>query len=329
MKVFVTGATGFLGSHVLSLLREAGHEVLALVRDPERTSDLAGAGVQLAVGDITDRESMRTAMRGCQALIHMAAWYEVGIEDAAKMRRINVEGTRNVLSLMRELGLEKGVYTSSLAIFGDTGGELMSEGYNPGPDHASVYDQTKWAAHYEVALPMIVDGLPLVIVQPGAIYGPGDTSQSGELIRDYLRGKLPFMPVGLEVCWSHIDDVARGHLLALEKGRPGESYIIAGPCHSYEEMFSIAEEITGIRKPGLRVYPWASRGLAVLASILTGLGIQLPDRYQPETLRVAAGMTYLGSNEKARRELGFEARSLENGLRTTLPALQAEIEQRR
>lgn len=326
MKIFVTGGTGFLGSHVVPLLLGAGHEVVALVRDPGRAGDLAREGVELVEGDITDRESMRAPMSGCQALIHMAAWYEVGIEDPEKMHAINVSGTRNVLSLMEELGLQKGVYTSSLAVFGDTCGEIKSEGYNPGPDHASAYDRTKWEAHYEVALPMMEAGLPLVIVQPGAIYGPGDTSQSGDLIRDYLRGALPFLPVGLVVCWSHIEDVARGHLLALERGEPGQSYIIAGPCHSYEEMFSVAERITGIRKPGLKVFPWMTRIMAALASLATAAGIRLPDRYQPETLRVAAGLTYLGSNEKARRELGFEPRSLEQGLRTSLPAMQAEIE---
>lgn len=328
MKVFLTGATGFLGSHVVPLLLKAGHQVVALVRDPERAGDLLRDGIELAAGDITDRESMRVPMSGCQALIHMAAWYAVGIEDPGRMHEINVGGTRNVLSLMQELGLQKGVYTSSLAVFGDTGGEVKSEGYNPGPEHASAYDRTKWEAHYEVALPMMEAGLPLVIVQPGAIYGPGDTSQSGELIRDYLRGELPFLPVGLVVCWSHIDDVARGHLLALERGKPGESYIIAGPCHSYEEMFTIAERITGMHKPSLRVYPWVARAMAALASVAAAMGVRLPNRYQPETLRVAAGMTYLGSNEKARRELEFEPRSLEEGLWTALPAMQAEIPER-
>lgn len=322
----MTGATGFLGGYVVPRLLEARHTVVALARDPDRAARLPERGVEFVRGDLLDVKSMRSAMRGCQALVHMAAWYAVGVDDPSRMEQINVEGTRNVLTLMDELGLEKGVYTSSLAAFGDTGGQVQTEGYDPGPSHKSHYDRTKWAAHYRVALPMMEAGLPLAIVQPGAIYGPGDTSQTGDAIREYLRGELPFMPVGLKLCWSYVEDVAEGHLLALEKGEPGETYIISGPCHSFEELLTLAEQITGIPKPSMKVYPWMTRTLSALMTVPHALGIPLPGRYHPETLRVANGMTYLGSNEKARHELGFEPRSLEEGLRTTLPAMMEEIE---
>src|SRR5438105_3457536 len=190
---------------------------------------------------------------------------------------------------MKELRIPKGVYTSTLAVFSDTHGQLVDETYRhdgKGP-WLTEYDRTKWVAHYEVAEPMIRQGLPLVIAQPGLNYGPGDTSEVRPTLVRYLRRRLLALPKETAYCWAHVDDTARGHLLAMEKGVPGESYILAGPRHSLIEAFQIAERITGIPAPRMQISPGFLRGIARLT--------------RSERLRDLAGVTYLGSNEKARR----------------------------
>jgi nucleoside-diphosphate-sugar epimerase len=192
MKYFVTGATGFVGGHVARQLIAAGHEVVAVVRTPAKAHDLAG--VILHQGDVTEKESMRAPMQGVDGVFHIAGWYKVGVRDKTPGEKINVEGTRNVLELMRELSIPRGVYTSTLAINSDTHGKLVDESYHYTGSHLSEYDRSKWAAHYEVAEPMIAEGLPLTIVMPGLIYGPGDTSSARTTFLQYLQRKLPFIP---------------------------------------------------------------------------------------------------------------------------------------
>ena len=303
MRYLVTGATGFVGGRVARRLREAGHEVVALARDLARAGDLASIGAEVRRGDITDKESLRAPMEGVDGVFHVAGWYRFGAKDASEPARINVEGTRNVLELMMELHVPKGVYTSTLAVNSDTHGKVVNETYRYDGLGLTVYDRTKWKAHYEVAEPMTRRGLPLVIVQPGVVYGPGDTSQIRPLFVRYLRRKLRAVPRGPAYSWSYIDDVATGHVLAMDRGRPGESYIIAGPSHSLIEAFDVAERITGIPAPRFRPSP---RFLKAIAAIT-----------RSERLRVAAGVTYLDNNAKARRELGYDPRSLEAGLRET------------
>ncbi|MCI0624072.1 MAG: NAD-dependent epimerase/dehydratase family protein [Acidobacteria bacterium] len=317
MKYFLTGATGFIGGQVARQLAEAGHQVIALARDPSSATGLAALGVALHKGDVTDKESMRRPMTGVDGVFHIAAWYKIGEGNPHAAQAINVQGTRHVLELMQELKIRKGVYTSTLAVFSDTRGKVVDESYRHDGPWLSVYDRTKWAAHYEVALPMIQQGLPLVIVQPGLVYGPGDTSSVRGTITQYLQRKLPLVPKKTAFCWAHVDDTARGHVLAMEKGKPGESYIIAGPVHTLEEALDLAERITGIPAPGFRASPAVMKTLAALMRI-AGSVVPLPSSYTAESLRVTAGSTYLGENSKARRELGFHPRPLEEGLHQTL-----------
>ncbi|MGH7607647.1 MAG: arsenic resistance N-acetyltransferase ArsN2, partial [Gemmatimonadales bacterium] len=173
-------------------------------------------------------------------------------------------------------------------------------------------------------VPMIRDGLPLVIAQPGVVYGPGDPSAIGAMLRQYLGRTLPAVPKGTAYCWGHVDDTARGHVLAMERGRPGESYIIAGPPHTLEEALEIAAEVTGIAPPRPRLAPWALRVAAAVAGGIERI-VPLPDTYSAETLRVAAGVTYLGSSEKAQRELGFTARPLADGFHDLFTVRRATI----
>jgi len=321
MRYFITGATGFIGGRVAQQLIGAGHEVIALVRSKSKAQELAQLGVALTEGDITDKQSMRRPMTGVDGVYHIAAWYKIGARDKSVAERINVEGTRNVLELMKELNVPKGVYTSTLAVNSDTGGRVVDESYRFDGEHLSEYDKTKWRAHYEVALPMMRAGqsdlLPLVIVQPGVNYGPGDTSAIGEVFRQYLQGKLPMVPDKTAYCWAHVDDTARGHIQAMEKGRTGESYIIAGPVHTLADALQIAERITGIKAPRMKAAPVMLRAMSATMNVVEKI-VPVPEQYSSETLRVSAGATYLGSSAKAERELGFTARSLEEGLRETL-----------
>lgn len=319
MKYFLTGATGFIGGHVARQLLADGHEVVALVRSAERGRDLEDLGVALAEGDITEPGTLPGPMKAADGVFHMAGWYKVGARNRDMAQGINVDGTRNVLTAVRDLGVPKVVYTSTLAVYGDTGGERVDESYRMDGPWLSEYDRTKWVAHYEIAVPMMEAGLPLVIVQPGLVHGPGDHSNVGMVFRDYVRGRLPVIPKQ-GGCWSYVEDIARGHLLAMERGAVGESYNLAGPCMYWEETLEVAEEITGVKPPRLVLPPWLARLSSWLMEPINAV-VPLPTTYHPETLRVAAGTTYYARDDKARRELGWEPRPFAEGLAVTLRAL--------
>jgi nucleoside-diphosphate-sugar epimerase len=243
----------------------------------------------------------------------VAGWYKIGVKDKSDAERVNVQGTRNMFELMRELNIPKGVYTSTLAVNSNTHGQVVDENYHFHGRHISEYDRTKAAAH-DIAIQFIAKGLPLVIVMPGLIYGPGDTSEVRTNIINFLKGQLPMLPNQTAYCWAHVDDIARGHSLAMEKGRIGESYIIAGEPYPVASAFKLASEITGKRTPMIvphQVLGWMS----ALVRPLDGI---LPPSYTSEGLRVVAGVTYLGDNGKARRELGYAPRPFREGWEETL-----------
>lgn len=313
MKYLVTGATGFIGSEVVRQLLLAEHHVHAVVRAPSKAKGLEDKGVQLFKGDVTDKESMRAAMEGVDGVFHIAGWYKVGARDKSGGRRINVQGTRNVLELMKELGVPKGVYTSTVAVNSDTRGQLVDETYHFTGEHISEYDRTKAAAH-EIALQTIAEGLPLVIVSPGLVYGPGDTSSVRASLLDYLQGRLPLLPRQTAFCWAHVEDIARGHLLAMDKGQVGETYFLTGEPYGLYDAYRLAQEITGIRAP-LAVPPQLFQALSALVKPFDRF---LPESYTSEGLRILAGVTYIGDNARARRELGFDPRPLRVGWDQTL-----------
>ena len=313
MKCFVTGATGFVGGVLARELREQGHDVHASVRNPEKAKDLQSIGVKPFKGDVTDKESMREAMVGVDGVFHVAGWYKIGAKDKSDAERVNIQGTRNVLELMQELKIPKGVYTSTLAINSDTHGQIVEESYRFTGRHLSEYDRTKAVAH-DIAKQFIANGLPLVIVMPGLIYGPGDTSEVRTSIISFLKGQLPMLPDQTGFCWAHVGDIAQGHILAMEKGRVGESYIIAGEPYKISDAFKLASQMTGKRAP--RVVPPQMLGLmSILVKPFDGI---MPPAYTSEGLRINAGVTYLGDNRKARQELGYNPRSLREGLEETL-----------
>ncbi len=315
-KYFVTGATGFIGGELVKQLIGRGHKVVALVRTPGRATMLKALGVEMHVGDITDRDTLKAPMTGVDGLFHVAAWYKVGVKEPLA-DQINVDGTRNVLQSMRALQIPRGVYTSTVAVFSDTKGAVPDETYRYEGPHLSTYDRTKWIAHYRVALPKMEDGLPLSIVMPGLVYGPGDTSGMRTGLVDLLRGRLPMTPARTAFCWAHVEDTARGHILAMEKGKPGESYIITGPRHTFEQAFDLAARLARVRAPMVHPGPHTMRAMSQMMKAV-GRFVKLPPALQPEALRVLAGTTYFGANDKAVRELGFTARPLEEGLAQTL-----------
>lgn len=315
-RYFVTGATGFLGSELAKQLVSRGHKVVALVRTPGKARVLQTIGVELHTGDITDHATLRAPMAGVDGVFHVAAWYKVGV-SGPQADQVNVDGTRNVLNVMGELGIPRGVYTSTVAVFSDTRGAVPDETYRYDGLHLSHYDRTKWLAHYRVALPKMAEGLPLTIVMPGLIYGPGDTSGMHTALVDLLRGRLPATPARTAFCWAHVEDIARGHIQAMEKGRPGEQYIITGPRHTFQDAFDLVARLAHVRRPLLHPGPTTMRAMAVLMGQLRRF-VDLPPGLSPEALRVLAGTTYFGSNEKAVRELGFSARPLDEGMAQTL-----------
>ncbi len=316
MKYFITGATGFIGGTVARALRSAGHDVIAIVRTPAKAGDLVTAGVTVVKGDVTDLESMRAPMTGVDGVFHIAGWYKIGVRDRSQAVAINVDGTRNVLTLMRDLGIPRGVYTSTLTVNSDTHGVEVDESYRFTGQHLSLYDQTKADAH-AIAEGFIAGGLPLVIVQPGLVYGPGDTSAAREAIVQTLTRKLPLVPLKTAYAWGHIDDIAQGHVAAMIKGRTGQNYHVCGPSHTLLEGLEIVSKVSGVPLPGMRPAPGIMRAMAGFMGLLE-YAIPLPPNYSSEFLRVSAGVTYLGSNAKARRELDFAPRPLESGLAATV-----------
>jgi len=315
MKYFLTGATGFVGGRLARQLLEAGHEVIALVRSPDKAQDLAQLGVSLQQGDVTEKDSMRAPMQGVDGVFHVAGWYKIGTRDKSPGQRVNVDGTRNVLELMKELEIPKGVYTSTLAVNSDTHGTIVDETYQFDGQHLSEYDRTKAAAH-KIAREMIAGGLPLVIVMPGLIYGPGDTSTVHTTWVNFLKGRLPLVPRETTFNWAHVDDIARGHRLAMEKGVVGETYIIGGEICTLEDTLNLAHGITGKRMP-ISVPPSMIQVMAGTMEVVDKV-IPVPESYTGEHLRIIAGTTYIASNAKARAELGFNPRPLKEGLEETL-----------
>lgn len=313
MKYFITGATGFIGGVLAKQLRAAGHEVHASVRSPEKAKELHEAGVRLFVGDVTEKESMRQAMTGVDGVYHVAGWYKIGAKDKSGGEKVNIQGTRNVLELMQELKIPKGVYTSTLAVNSDTQGKLVDETFHFTGRHLSEYDRTKAVAH-DIANEFIANGLPLVIVMPGLVYGPGDTSSVRTSILDFLQGKLPMLPAKTALCWAHVEDIVQGHILAMEKGKLGESYVIAGEVCTLADAYKLASQITGKRTP--ITAPW--QVVKALSTLVKPFNSLLPDSYTSEGLRIIAGTTYLGDNSKARRELGYNPRPLREGWKETL-----------
>ncbi|HSL45933.1 MAG TPA: NAD-dependent epimerase/dehydratase family protein, partial [Anaerolineales bacterium] len=232
---FVTGGTGFIGGRLISLLVAGGVVVRALGRSQAGQEKVKALGAIPVPGDVTNPKSMKEAMRGCDVVFHVAAMYEVGARYTRQMEAVNVQGARNVFQAAVEAGVSKIVYTSTAAVHGDTKGRMVDETHQipfEALKSGTLYEQTKWRAHHEVALPMIREGAPIVILESGGVYGPEDHSVVGDLLELYARGRLPVLPDrDTAFTMSYVDDIAEGHILAAARGRIGESY-----CMGYQPM---------------------------------------------------------------------------------------------
>jgi len=298
---------------VARALRARGDTVVSLVRDPARAGALAALGSELARGDLSDANAIRAALAGCDAAIHGAAIYEIGVSRARRneMFETNVRGTERVLAACREARTSRIVYVSTIAAFGNTRGHIVDETHRHDGRYTSAYDETKHRAHL-IAVRYQEDGLPLVIVQPGQVYGPGDHSAVGRGMREVAQGRsrvMIFPELGLNMV--HVDDVAAGVLLALDRGRPGESYALGGEITTLREIMRTVARVTGQRAPSLAVPNALVRILA------------LPSAGMREMARSGAGVTFWAKDDKARRELGYSPRSLEQGLRETYARAQS------
>ena len=315
MRYALTGATGFVGGRLAALLVQAGHTVTALVRDSSRARALADQGVRLVPGDLADHASLRATADGADGLFHVAGWYQLGAREYTPARRINVDGTRAVLAVVEETAVPRLVYTSTLAVNSDTRGQTLDESYRfTGGRHLTVYDATKAAAH-ELVGAASAAGVAAVTVMPGVVYGPGDTSQSGTLLRRALRRHRVVVSSGGRFCWGFVDDVATGHVLAMERGVAGEAYMLAGPQHSLAEVLEAAARIAG-GPPPVIIPALTVRMIEPVARLAERI-VRLPGTYSAEALR-ASQATYLGNPTRAKWELGWSARSLEDGLAETL-----------
>ncbi|MEX2105944.1 MAG: NAD-dependent epimerase/dehydratase family protein [Solirubrobacterales bacterium] len=321
MKVFVTGGTGFIGGEVVRQLRARGDEVVCLARNPEKSRTVEELGCEIVGGDLGDERAIREGMQGCDAVIHAAAIYEIGIPASEReaMREANVGGTERVLAAALEAKVPKVVYVSTVGVFGNTHGKIVDESYqHPGQDFTSCYEKTKWEAH-QVAERLIAEGLPCTIVQPGGVYGPGDTSSIAQLLDQFLSGKMPLMPFPeLGMCLSHVEDIAAGILLGLDRGKPGESYVISGPVTTVREAIGIVADVTGRKAPKHAIPTPLLKAMTPIGPLVGKVMGQPPNLR--ELISSADGVTFWASHEKATRELGYQPRGLEQGLRDMLEA---------
>ncbi len=315
MRVLVTGATGFVGSRLVGRLLEQGATVVGLARSPSAAQKLIDRGCKFVQGSLTQEPAVRAAVQGCDLAFHLGGRNALGIARAerAAMETANIKGTELLLEAAVEEGVGRIVYMSSLAAFGNTKGQVVDESFNrTDARFLSWYERTKYLAH-QTALSHIREGAPIVIVQPGHVYGPGDHSLVGEQLQRAARGTLryrAFPELGLVL--SHVDDVIEGILLAAERGEPGHSYILGGERTTLGAAIQRAARAGGKGAPTWTVPSPALKALAPLSRVLARVAKAPPNL--GEIVSASENVTYWASDDRARRELGYRPRSLDEGL---------------
>ena len=313
MKALVTGANGFTGSHLVRALQQRGDCVVGLVRKSSNLARLANCNVQLIYGDITDQNALRSAMTGVDTVFHTAAYVELGLVNEAEMERINVEGTQAVLEVAQSGCISKVIYCSTIGVFGDTRGQVINETFKrTQADFSSAYDRTKYLAQ-KLVDQFAEQGLPVVSVLPSGIFGPDDP-HFGPVMQQFLKGRLKLWAGGDRITGIvHVDDLVTAMILAAEKGKPGEHYIISTGDLTTREMFEIFERETGIPVPRE-----APKFLVRLAgTLLDPIGRLL--KWQPPLSRERVHYIYdrcvRVDATKAHQELGWHPRSVSETLR--------------
>jgi dihydroflavonol-4-reductase len=319
MRAFVTGGTGFIGSRVIKRLRARGDEVMALVRTPSKAGDLLDSGVEMVEGDLSSNDAIKRGMEGADAVFHIGAVYKVGIpkKDRPELWDANVEGTKRVLDAAAAAGVQKVVYVSTGNVFGDTKGEVVDETYQRDLDDGflSYYDETKYRSH-ELVQERIAAGAPIVIVQPGVVYGPGDHSEIGNLINQLQSGKLKmrmFPKAGYNFVF--VDDVAEGIVLAYDKGQVGESYLLGGQLGTMDDLYDATAEALGKKPPKMAMPVGMAKASAPLGPVIGPLMGFPPNMRE---LVKTSDVTITFRDDKARRELGYDGRPLSAGIPETV-----------
>lgn len=313
MRTLVTGANGFVGAAVVRALLADGRPVRALVRAASDCRNLETLPVETVRGDLNDARSLRAAVTGCRFVMHVAADYRLWAPDPGPMYETNVQGSVRILEAAAEARVERMVYTSSVAVLGSTGGAGPADEETPVTvaEMIGPYKRSKFLAEQAVRARAAELGFPLVTVNPSTPIGPGDVkpTPTGRIIVDAANGRIPaFVDTGLNIV--HVDDVARGHLLALDRGKVGERYILGGTDMSLQEILGTIAQLTGRRAPRIRLPRRVVYPLAVCAEAFARVvgGEPFISR---DAVRMAAKHMYFSSS-KAERELGYT--SVEPGI---------------
>jgi dihydroflavonol-4-reductase len=316
-RIVVTGGAGFVGGAVARVLRERGDHVVALVRDRKRASALAEIGAEVVENDLSDVNRLTEELDGADAVIHAAGSYRVGIprSERGAMWDANVGTTTRILDAAETAKTRRIVYVSTVNVFGNTRGRVVDETYRRdlAEDFLSWYDETKYGAH-EVVEQRIATGAPIVIVLPSQVYGSGDHTGFGEQLSLANAGKLAYRAVdAVGVGLVHVDDLAAGIVAALDRGEIGRSYVLSGPTTTLGEAIEVAARIGGRRPPRIRIPTRLLRTMAPIGKIIGQANLA-------EVVTASDGVTYWASAARAKAELGFEPREIEQGLRDTFGA---------
>jgi len=306
MRAFVTGGTGFIGGAVVKRLLEAGHEVRALVRPGADTRQLDGLPVERMQGNLLDRESLRRGMAGCAWVFHVAALYSYWGHSWNDFNQANVEGTRQVLEVARQQGIERLVYTSSISVLGVRNGRSLANEDTPGTlaDRIGPYQRSKFLAE-EVARDYARQGLPVVIVNPTSPVGIGDykPTPTGQIIVDFLNGRIfGYVDTGLNII--DVEDVAAGHLLAAERGRVGQRYILGGENLTLKQILDLLAVISGRPQVRLHIPHWVAQGWAYVDVAMAKLIPHRTPAATPDKVRLSRRYEFFDPG-KAVRELGL------------------------
>ncbi len=318
MKLFITGATGFVGAHVARLAAAQGAELRLLTRATSNVKNLP-AGADLVVGDLREPEKFAAALQGCDAVIHVAADYRLWVPDPAEMYKANVEGTRELLRLAREAGVPRVVYTSSVATMGfDRAGTIVNETTPVSEaDMIGHYKRSKWMAE-QVALKAAHAGQQVIVLNPTTPIGAMDTkpTPTGRIVVDFLNGNFPaYVETGLNLV--DVEEIARMHLVALERGLPGERYILGGENLTLKQILDRLAAITGLPSPRLQVPHAVAMAFAFFDETITGKLRGKDPRATVEAVRMGRKMMF-ASSAKAEHELGLRLTSVEGALRAAV-----------
>jgi dihydroflavonol-4-reductase len=316
MKVFLTGATGFLGSHVARVLAAQGAELRLLVRPTSNLKNLEGLSAETATGDLRDPASLDNAMSGCDTVFHVAADYRLWARDPDEMYRSNVEGTRAILEAARKNGVRRAVYTSSVATMGFTRNGNPADEDSPVAlaDMIGHYKRSKFMAE-QIALDAGRSGMHVVVVNPTTPVGEQDIkpTPTGRIILDFLKRKFPaYIDTGLNLV--DVTECARGHVVALERGKSGERYILGGENLTLKQILDKLGAITGLSSPTVRLPYFFAFAAAAVDETITGRILHREPRATIDAVRMGRKKMF-ASSAKAERDLGWKLVPAENALR--------------